>query len=84
MSYNLLEKLFGRNQARVLKFFFHHPQAALSLGDIARKSGVKNRAARGVINDLVKMGILERMRLNGKKRTVNRVFKTPKNRVRRG
>lgn len=66
MSYNALEKLFGRNQSRVLKLFLHHPQTILSLADVARKAAVKNRAARVAVSDLIKLGILEKARPNGK------------------
>ncbi|MEK7209591.1 MAG: hypothetical protein AAB670_01560 [Patescibacteria group bacterium] len=69
MSYNVLEKLFGQNQSRVLKFFFHHPQTALSLQEVARKTAVKNKAVRGVINNLVKLGVLEKPKPNGKAKT---------------
>ncbi|MFY9493312.1 MAG: hypothetical protein WAP55_02460 [Minisyncoccia bacterium] len=69
MSYNknILENLFGA-KARVLKLFFQRPTLTLSVLDIGKKTGLKNRAIKPVIGDLVRLGILKKINGNGKKK----------------
>ena len=64
---NLLENLFGA-KARVLKLFFQRPALTLSVLDIGKKTGLKNRAIKPVIGDLVRLGILKKINGNGKKK----------------
>lgn len=62
---NPLENLFGA-KAKVLKLFFQRPQLVLSVSEAGRKAGLKTRAVKPIIANLVRLGVLKKANHNGK------------------
>lgn len=64
----ITEALFG-SKAKVLKLFFQRPLAVLSAEDVGRKVGLKTRAVKPVIANLVRLGVLKKAN-NGQKKKI--------------
>lgn len=65
----ITEALFGA-KAKVLKLFFQRPLAVLSTEDVSRKAGLKIRAVKPVIANLVRLGVLKKANHNGKTKKI--------------
>lgn len=64
---NLLDQLFGF-KAKVLKLFLQHPQLILSMGDISKRTNIKNKEAEQIILSFIKIGILKKINGNGNRK----------------
>ena len=65
-SKSILENIFG-SKAKILKLFFQYPQLTLSIEDICKKTGIKNKLGKQSIASLVRLGILKRANNHDKK-----------------
>lgn len=65
----ITEALFG-SKAKILKLFFQRPVLALSVLEVSRKTGLKTRATKPIMANLVRLGMLKKADYNGKTKKI--------------